>query len=104
MLGRLNTRNIRGGAEIADGLEIMTEAAAKKPWFRIILAAILDFITIFAIGGYIIAKLTGNTTDGGFELNGWPALLLFAIIIAYFWLGSRYAGGTLWQRIFRTRR
>ncbi len=79
-------------------------AEAGKPWFRIVLAAILDFFTILSAGGYVIGKLTGGTTDGGFELNGWPALVLFALIAAYFWLGSRYAGGTLWQRILRTRR
>ena len=31
-----------------------------------------------------------------------PALLLFAIIVAYFVIGSK-TGGTLWQRILRTR-
>jgi hypothetical protein len=32
-----------------------------------------------------------------------PALILFALIAAYFWFGSRYLGGTIWQRILRTR-
>ncbi|MFZ1816112.1 MAG: hypothetical protein WBO55_16445 [Rhizobiaceae bacterium] len=73
------------------------------PTWRKVVAAILDFLTVFSVGGYVIAKLTGNTTDGGFELNGMPALVLFAVVIAYFWLGSKYAGGTLWQRILRTR-
>lgn len=69
---------------------------------RKVFAAILDFITVFALGGWLIGKATGGTTESGFELNGWPALLLFAVIIAYFVLGSR-TGGTLWQRILRTR-
>jgi len=47
------------------------------------------------------AKLTRGTTQGCFELSGMPAII---VIIAYFWLGSRYAGGTLWQRILGTRR
>ena len=68
--------------------------------WRIILAAILDFITIFALGGWIVARLTGNTTESGFSLNGWPALVLLAVIIAYFVIGKRI-GGTLWQRILR---
>ena len=71
--------------------------------WRIILAAILDFFTVFAIGGYLIARMTGNVTDTGFQLNGMPALILFAVIIVYF-VAGRYLGGTLWQRILRTRR
>ncbi|MEC9368524.1 MAG: hypothetical protein VX871_07505 [Pseudomonadota bacterium] len=69
---------------------------------RKVFAAILDFITIFALGGYVIGKLTGGVTDTGFKLDGWPALLLFAVIIAYFVIGSK-TGGTLWQRILKTR-
>ena len=76
----------------------------KVSTFKIVLAAILDFFTIFLVGGYVIAKFTGNTTDGGFSLNGAPALILFAIIIAYFYIGSKYLGGTLWQRILGTKR
>lgn len=79
------------------------EQARKVATWRKIVAAILDFFTIFLVGGYVIAKLTGNTTSGGFQLNGTPAIVLFVVIIAYFWLGSRYAGGTIWQRILRTR-
>ncbi|MEZ5870347.1 MAG: hypothetical protein R3D32_00630 [Nitratireductor sp.] len=80
----------------------MSEAKPVSTWRKVV-AAILDFFTIFFVGGYIIAKLTGNTTEGGFELNGTPALVLFAVMIAYFWLGSKYAGGTLWQRILKVR-
>lgn len=75
----------------------------KVSTFRIVLAAILDFFTIFIIGGYIVAKFTGNTTESGFQLEGVSALILFGIIIAYFVLG-RYLGGTLWQRILKTKR
>ncbi len=63
----------------------------------------LDFFTIFFAGGYAIGKLTGNMTDTGFNLNGMPALVLFAVIIIYFVVGTRYAGGTIWQRILKTR-
>jgi len=75
----------------------------RVPTWRIVLAAILDFVTIFALGGYVIARFTGNTTENGFQLNGAPALLLFVVIIAYFFLSKRM-GGTLWQRILRARR
>ncbi|MFN4099864.1 MAG: hypothetical protein ACK4GT_08810 [Pararhodobacter sp.] len=70
--------------------------------WRVILAAILDFFTIFGLGGYIIARLTGNLTESGFALNGAPAFMLFALIIAYF-VAGRYMGGTLWQRILKAR-
>jgi len=80
----------------------MAETARPATW-RKVLAGILDFLTIFIAGGYVIAKLTGNTTEGGFSLSGLSALALFALIFAYFWIGSRYAGGTLWQRILRSR-
>lgn len=71
---------------------------------RIVFAAILDFLTVFFVGGYLIALVTGGMTDGGFHLTGWPALLLFAMIIAYFYFCSRTSGGTLWQRILKARR
>lgn len=77
---------------------------SKRPsHLRIVGAAVLDFFTIFIAGGYVIAKLTGNTIEGGFQLNGMPAFVLFGIIIAYFVIGSKYADGTLWQRILGTR-
>ncbi|MCB1397820.1 MAG: hypothetical protein H6898_11565 [Rhodobacter sp.] len=73
------------------------------PTWRIVLAAILDFLTVFVVGGYLIALVTGDTTEGGFSLNGLPAVVLFAMIILYFVLAKR-VGGTLWQRILRARR
>jgi DMSO reductase anchor subunit len=81
----------------------MENAAKPVSTWRKVLAAILDFFTMFIAGGYAIAKLVGGTTDGGFQLDGAPALVLFALIIAYFVIGMKYAGGTLWQRILGTR-
>ncbi len=69
-----------------------------KTW-KVVIAAILDFLLIFFVGGYLIAALTGGTTEGGFELNGWPALLLFALIVLYFW-GMKRLGGTVFKRLF----
>lgn len=66
--------------------------------WRVVLAAVLDVISAFLVFGYVIATLTGNATDTGFQLNGLPALVLFALIIAYFVIGNRM-GGTLWKRI-----
>jgi hypothetical protein len=65
---------------------------------RKVFAAILDFFTVFLVGGYAIGKMTGGTTEGGFKLEGMPALLLLALIIVYFIVGSK-TGGTIWQRI-----
>lgn len=82
--------------------ESKPEIKTVSTW-RKVLAAILDFITVFALGGYIIASFTGGTTGAGFELNGWPALLLFGVVVLYFTVFSRYLGGTLWQRLLGTR-
>jgi len=71
---------------------------------RIVLAFVLDLITSFALLGYIVAKVTGNTTEGGFQLNGGPAIVLFVLVIGYFVGMGRYGGGTIWQRILKTRR
>lgn len=72
--------------------------------WRKILAAILDFLTIFFVGGFVIGYLTGGTTpEGGFALSGAPALILFALIAVYFLVFTKFLGGTLWQRVLRTR-
>jgi hypothetical protein len=73
------------------------------PTWRKVLAGILDFITVFFVGGYIIGKLTGGITDDGFSLSGAPALILFALVVAYFYFGWKKFGGTIWQRILRAR-
>jgi len=80
------------------------ETIQKSSLFKRVIAGILDFITVFGGGGYLIARLTGNTSEGGFQLNGAPALILFALIIAYFVIGYKYAGGTIWQRILGVKR
>lgn len=82
----------------------MSQPATSKPrkaagtWRRVI-AAILDFIFIFFIGGYIIGYFTGDLTEEGFKLNGMPAFVLFAVVVLYFIGFRRYLGGTLFQRL-----
>ena len=71
---------------------------------RRVIAAILDFITVFFVGGFAIAYATGNMTAGGFKLEGSTAIVLFVLIAVYFFVFTRFLGGTLWQRILRTRR
>jgi hypothetical protein len=79
----------------------MTEPAPRAKVWKRVLASILDFLTVFFAGGYAIGHLTGSMTNEGFQLTGWPVFALIALIAAYFWIGRRYAGGTLWDRIFR---
>ena len=81
----------------------MTDIAKPAATWRKVLAAILDFFTIFFVLGYTIAKLTGNVTNDGFKLEGMPALVMFALIIIYFVAGTKYLGGTIWQRILYRR-
>ncbi|WP_372928953.1 hypothetical protein [Methyloceanibacter sp.] len=83
----------------------MTEASEAKhvSTWRKVLAAILDFFTIFFIGGYIVGYFTGNITAEGFQLQGMSALILFVVIIAYFVIFMQFLGGTLWQRLLKAR-
>ncbi len=77
----------------------MTDAVQPAAIWKRVLAVILDLFTTFFGFGMAIAFATGATTSKGFNLQGGPALLLFALIVAYFFIGRRYAGGTLWDRI-----
>lgn len=78
----------------------MNAVAANAPIWKRVTSSILDFFTIFLVGGNIIAMFTGETTPGGFALQGWSALLLLAVVVSYFFVGRRVAGGTLWDRFF----
>jgi hypothetical protein len=75
----------------------------KKPFWRRGIAGFLDFITVFFVGGYVIGALTGETTSDGFHLTGLAALVLFALIFLYFYVGWKVVGGTIWQRVFGAR-
>jgi hypothetical protein len=79
------------------------EAAKSVSTWRKVFAAILDFIFVFAIAGYGIARITGNVGENGFELKGAPAFILFAIVVLYFVIFSRFLGGTPWQRLLGVR-
>jgi len=76
----------------------LSDAPAAPATWRVALAAILDVITAFFVFGFVVAWATNGLTPGGFRLDGLPALLLFAAIVAYFVVGKR-VGGTLWKRI-----
>ncbi|MDR7147111.1 RDD family protein [Rhizobium sp. BE258] len=80
-------------------------SAQKVPaTWRIVLAAILDFFTIFWVAGYGVALIFGGKTENGFSLDGGPALLSFALMIAYFVVFNKYLGGTIWKRILKAKR
>ncbi len=78
----------------------MTEAVRVSTW-RIVLAAILDFFTAFFVLGFIVGLIFGGANSTGFQLEGASALLLLALIVAYFVIFNRYLGGTIWKRILR---
>ncbi len=71
--------------------------------WRKVLAVVLDFIFVFMIAGYAIGYLTGNLANGGFELKGGPALIVFALIALYFVIFMKLLGGTVWQRALGAR-
>lgn len=77
---------------------IAAEGTQVARW-RIILAFILDFVTIGFVSGYVISFLFGSASEQGFSLKGGSAFLLFATIIAYFVVFNRFLGGTIWKRI-----
>ena len=85
-------------------VDTQTPPTAGPATWRIALAAILDFITAFFVFGYLVATVFGGRTEGGFQLSGGPALLFFALIIAYFVVFNRFLGGTIWKRILRAKR
>lgn len=82
-----------------------TETAQPKQisTARKVFAAILDFLFIFIVSGYVVASIAGGTTSEGFELKGGPAFIVFAIVILYFIVFRRFLGGTLFQRLLGAR-
>lgn len=72
--------------------------------WRIILAFLLDAVSAFFVFGFLVSTIFGGRTENGFQLNGFPALILFACVIAYFVVFNRFLGGTIWKRILRAQR
>ena len=75
------------------------QSPSPKPMWKKVLAFIIDLFGSYFILGYIIGALTGGISDGGFSLNGGPAFLLFALVVAYFVVMNKYLGGTVGKRI-----
>ena len=72
-------------------------AEKSVPTWRIIVAFIFDLISAFLIFSWLVANFTGGITGQGFNLDGWPVLVCFALIALYFIIGSR-TGGTVTRR------
>ena len=75
---------------------------AAATW-RKIAAAALDFFFAFFIAGFFVGYLTGKMTKDGFQLEGVPALVVFAAVALYFVIFTKFLGGTVWQRVFGVR-
>jgi len=76
----------------------MADTRKVASW-RIILAFALDMLTAFFVLGFVISRLFGGATEGGFSLEGAPALLLFVLIVAYFVIFDKFLSGTIWKRV-----
>jgi uncharacterized RDD family membrane protein YckC len=61
-------------------------------------AIIIDTI-LLCILGYVIAMFTGGTTETGFNLQGGPAILWFAIALVYYVVMEATSGATLGKRV-----
>lgn len=75
----------------------------KKLFFLSRWAVQLDLLTAFVVFGYGVGHLAGTNSEGGIKLDtaGW--VVTAVLIAAYFWIGHKFLGGTLWQRILRVR-
>jgi hypothetical protein len=85
-----------------------------QPLWKRNVAGILDFVLALFIFGFVVSKIFGNGPPPSpamkppgatevFSLAGWPALLVIALIIAYFIVLGR-TGGTIFQRLFGMKR
>ena len=61
-------------------------------------AVIIDSVIMFVIA-YVLAMLTGGTTEEGFSMNGAPAFALFFIAIGYYVAMEAMMGGTLGKKM-----
>jgi uncharacterized RDD family membrane protein YckC len=85
-----------------------------QPQWKRVVAGILDFLVVFLLLGFILAKIfpggpgaphpvPSATTVEFFSLNWQGAALLVVLIVAYFVILGR-TGGTVFQRLFGMKR
>jgi uncharacterized RDD family membrane protein YckC len=61
-------------------------------------AAIIDLILLLVLC-YIIAMVSGGTTEDGFQLEGLPAFLAFVVAMAYYVVLEGQFGWTVGKRL-----
>jgi hypothetical protein len=83
-----------------------------QPMWKRSVAGILDFVLAILGFGYVISKIFGVRSEvpnssgelvTTFELGKAPALLVIALVIAYFIILGK-TGGTVFQRLFGMKR
>ena len=90
-----------------------------QPIWKRNLAGILDFFLALFACACVVSKIfvhridgpvaAGNpwlsfgSDDASYGLNGWPVLLVFALVVAYFVILGQ-TGGTVFQRLFGMKR
>ena len=62
------------------------------------LAVIIDSILLMVVA-YAVAVMTGGATSSGFDMQGGPAFLWFAIALAYFIVMEKTSGQTLGKKV-----
>jgi uncharacterized RDD family membrane protein YckC len=61
-------------------------------------AIIIDSI-LLCIVGYVIAMVTGGTTETGFNMSGAPALFFFLIALVYYVVMEVTSGATIGKKV-----
>jgi hypothetical protein len=99
---------------------VMATYDPPQPMWKRNLAGILDFFLALFVCAYVVLKIFGNRSDAPdvlgklffsyhsddapyYGLGGWPVLLAFALVVAYFVILGQ-TGGTVFQRLFGMKR
>ncbi|MFZ5792695.1 MAG: RDD family protein [Pseudomonadota bacterium] len=67
-----------------------------------VVATLID-TTILFVAFYIVAALTGQTTESGFDLTGMPFFLAVAVFFAYYVVLEALSGATVGKLAVRLR-
>jgi hypothetical protein len=98
---------------------VMATYDPPQPMWKRNLAGVLDFFLAVSVCIYAVSKIFGHRYDApdapgkpwasfsygdvSYALGGWPMLLAFALVIAYFVILGQ-TGGTVFQRLFGMKR
>lgn len=72
----------------------------KAPILLKIFAFIFDLMLSLVISIIFVTYLFGHKSGASFSITGWAVSLLFLLVILYFFLMNKYAGGTFGQKVF----